>query len=203
MYAVAEASDRVTITEYARSYENRPLLMLTITSPDNHANIEEIKEEHLKLTDASVSGDLDLTEMPAVVTMSYSVHGNEPSGANSSLAVVYYLAAAQGAEIEETLNNTIVLVDPVINPDGLNRFAHWANIHKSKNVLVTDPQSREFDENWPGGRTNHYWFDLNRDWMLMQHPESQGRVAKFHEWVPQVLTDHHEMGTNSTFFFQP
>lgn len=203
MYAVAEASDRVTITEYARSYENRPLLMLTITSPDNQANIEEIKEEHLKLTDASVSGDLDISEMPAVVTMSYSVHGNEPSGANSSLAVVYYLAAAQGTEIEKTLNNTIVLVDPVINPDGLNRFAHWANIHKSKNVLVSDPQSREFNENWPGGRTNHYWFDLNRDWMLMQHPESQGRVAKFHEWVPQVLTDHHEMGTNSTFFFQP
>ncbi|MDR9417137.1 MAG: M14 family metallopeptidase, partial [Gracilimonas sp.] len=203
MYAVANASDRVTITEYARTYENRPLLMLTITSPDNHANLDEIKEEHHKLTDASLSGDLDLTTMPAVVTLSYSVHGNESSGANSSLAVVYYLAAAQGAEIDEMLDNTIVLVDPVINPDGLNRFAHWANIHKSKNVLVTDPQSREFDENWPGGRTNHYWFDLNRDWMLMQHPESQGRVAKFHEWVPQVLTDHHEMGTNSTFFFQP
>lgn len=203
MYAVAEASDRVTITEYARTYENRPLLMLTITSPGNHENMDEIKKEHLKLADASVSDDLDLTSMPAVVTMSYSVHGNEASGANASLAVVYHLAAAQGNEINELLENTIILIDPSINPDGLNRFAHWANIHKSKNVLVTDPQSREFDENWPGGRTNHYWFDLNRDWLLMQHPESQGRVAKFHEWLPQILTDHHEMGTNSTFFFQP
>ncbi|WP_103664254.1 M14 family metallopeptidase [Gracilimonas amylolytica] len=203
MYAVAEASDRVTITEYARTYENRPLLMLTITSPQNHRNIDQLKEEHLQLTDASVSDDLNLSEMPAVVTMSYSVHGNEPSGSNASLAVVYYLAAAQGPEINEMLNNTIINVDPSINPDGLDRFAHWANTNKSKNVLVTDPQSREFDETWPGGRTNHYWFDLNRDWMPMIHPESQGRVAKFHEWVPQVLTDHHEMGTNSTFFFQP
>ena len=203
MYAVAEASDRISIAEYARTYENRPLLMLTVTSPQNHRNIDDIKEEHLKLTDASTSDDLDLSSMPAVVTMSYSVHGNEPSGTNAALAVVYYLAAAQGAEINRMLENTIILIDPSINPDGLSRFAHWANIHKSKNVLVTDPQSREFDENWPGGRTNHYWFDLNRDWMPMIHPESQGRVAKFHEWLPQVLTDHHEMGTNSTFFFQP
>ncbi|MGN8225591.1 M14 family metallopeptidase [Gracilimonas sp. BCB1] len=203
MYAVAEASNRVTITEYARTYGNRPLLMLTITSPQNQRNINRIKQEHLKLTDASVSEDLNLSEMPVVVTMSYSVHGNEPSGSNASLAVVYHLAAAQGSEINEMLNNTVVLIDPSINPDGLSRFAHWANIHKSKNVLVSDPQSREFDENWPGGRTNHYWFDLNRDWLLMQHPESKGRVAKFHEWVPQILTDHHEMGTNATFFFQP
>jgi hypothetical protein len=177
--------------------------MLTITSPQNQRNIESIKQEHLKLTDASQSEDLNLAGMPAVVTMSYSVHGNEPSGSNASLAVVYHLAAAQGPEINELLNNTVVLIDPSINPDGLSRFAHWANIHKSKNVLVTDPQSREFNENWPGGRTNHYWFDLNRDWLLMQHPESKGRVAKFHEWVPQILTDHHEMGTNATFFFQP
>ncbi len=203
MYAVAEASDRVTISEYARTYENRPLLMLTITSPKNHKNIDAIKKEHLKLTDASVSDELDISKMPIMVTMSYSVHGNEPSGSNASLAVVYYLAAAQGSEINKMLNNTVILIDPSINPDGLSRFAHWANMHKSKNVLVTDPQSREFRENWPGGRTNHYWFDLNRDWLLMQHPESKGRVAKFHEWVPQILTDHHEMGTNSTYFFQP
>lgn len=203
MYAVAEASDRVTITEYARSYENRPLLMLTITSPENQRNIDRIKREHQQLSDASASGDLDISGMPLVVTLSYSVHGNEPSGSNASLAVVYYLAAAEGPEIKEILDNTVILVDPSINPDGLSRFAQWANMHKSKNVLVSDPNSREFNEVWPGGRTNHYWFDLNRDWMLVQHPESQGRVAKFQEWRPNILTDHHEMGTNSTFFFQP
>jgi len=203
MYAVAEASDRVTISEYARSYESRPLLMLTITSPDNHKNIEKLKKEHVQLTDPSNSGKLDISNMPAVITLSYSVHGNEPSGSNSSLVTLYHLAAAQGKEIEEVLKNTIILIDPSINPDGLSRFAQWANQHKSLNKLVTDPASREYNEVWPGGRTNHYWFDLNRDWLLVQHPESKGRIAKFHEWKPNILTDHHEMGTNSTFFFQP
>lgn len=203
MYAVAEASDRVSISEYARSYENRPLLMLTITSPENHRNIEKLKREHVQLTDPTKSGDLDISSMPAVITLSHSVHGNEPSGSNASLVTVYHLAAAQGSEIENVLKNTIILVDPSINPDGLSRFAQWANQHKSINKLVTDSNSREFNEVWPGGRTNHYWFDLNRDWLLVQHPESKGRIAKFHEWKPNVLTDHHEMGTNSTFFFQP
>ncbi len=203
MYAVAEASDRVSISEYARTYESRPLLMLTITSPENHKNIDKLKKEHVQLTDAATSGNLDISNMPAVITLSYSVHGNEPSGSNSSLLTVYHLAAAQGKEIEEVLNNTIILVDPSINPDGLSRFAQWANQHKSLNKLVTDPASREYNEVWPGGRTNHYWFDLNRDWLLVQHPESKGRIAKFHEWKPNILTDHHEMGTNATFFFQP
>ncbi|MFA5668803.1 MAG: M14 metallopeptidase family protein [Balneolaceae bacterium] len=203
MYAVAAASDRVTITEFARTYENRPLLMLTITAPKNHKNIDEIKRQHVMLTDPEKSGDLDISKMPSVVSMHYSVHGNEPSGSNASLLVVYYLAAAQGREIDQMLDNTVILVDPSINPDGLNRFASWANTHKSKNVLVTDPNSREYNEVWPGGRTNHYWFDLNRDWLPVQHPSSKGRIAKFHEWKPNILTDHHEMGTNSTFFFQP
>lgn len=203
MYAVAKASDRVTITEYARTYENRPLLMLTISSPKNLKNIDELKKQHVQLTDPEKSSELDISKMPVVVSLNYSVHGNEPSGTNASLLTVYYLAAAQGREIDQMLDNTIITVDPSINPDGLNRFASWANTHRSKNILVTDPNSREFNEVWPGGRTNHYWFDLNRDWLLVQHPESKGRVAKFHEWKPNVLTDHHEMGTNSSFFFQP
>lgn len=203
MYAVAEASDRVTITEYARSYENRPFLMLTITSPKNHGNIDKIKKEHVQLTDPNKSNNLDISKMPAVVSLHYSIHGNEPSGTNASMLVVYYLAAAQGKEIDQMLDNTVILVDPSINPDGLNRFASWANTHKSINVAVTDPNSREFNEMWPGGRTNHYWFDLNRDWLPVQHPGSRGRIGKFHEWKPNILNDHHEMGTNSTYFFQP
>ena len=114
----------------------------------------------------------------------------------------YHLAALQGKEIEETLSKTIVLLDPCYNPDGLNRFANWVNVHKSKN-LSADPANREYNEPFPRGRTNHYWFDLNRDWLPSQHPESQGRIKNFHEWYPNVLTDHHEMGTNSTYFFQP
>ncbi len=203
MYAVAEASDRVTITEYARSYENRPFLMLTITSPQNHRNIDKIKNEHVQLTNPDKSANLDTSKMPVVVSLHYSIHGNEPSGTNASMLVVYYLAAAQGREINQMLENTVILVDPSINPDGLNRFASWANTHRSLNVAVTDPNSREFNEMWPGGRTNHYWFDLNRDWLPVQHPGSRARIGKFHEWKPNILNDHHEMGTNSTYFFQP
>ena len=202
MYAVAEASDRVTITEYARTYENRPLLLLTITSPENHANIDEIKDRHLTLSDANQSPNLDIESMPVIVTLGFSVHGNEASGSNASLLSLYYYAAAMGDEMDNILENSVILLDPSFNPDGLDRFASWVNRHKSR-TIVTDPASREFSEVWPNGRTNHYWFDLNRDWMPVVHPESRGRIQKFHEWRPNVLTDHHEMGTNSTFFFQP
>jgi hypothetical protein len=140
--------------------------------------------------------------MPIVVYIGHSIHGNEPSGANASLLSAYYLAAAQGRQIDELLNNTIILLDPSFNPDGLQRFSTWANQHKSKN-LVTDPNSREFSEVWPGGRFNHYWFDLNRDWLPAQHVESQNRLEWFHKWKPNILTDHHEQGSNATFFFQP
>lgn len=200
MKALAATSDRVSIQEYARTHEARPLVMLTITSPENHQNIESIRKQHVQLTDPSA--DIDLNQTKLVHWMGYSVHGNEASGANSALLMAYYLAAAQDEWLEKALDDIILLFDPVFNPDGLNRFATWVNAHKSKN-LVSDPQAREFDETWPGGRTNHYWFDLNRDWMPVQHPESKGRIALFHHWKPNILTDHHEMGSYSTFFFQP
>jgi hypothetical protein len=203
MRALAEASDRVTYMEYATTYEDRPLVMLTITSPDNHESIDRIKENHLLLKDTSQSENLDLSTMPVIVNMGYSVHGNEPSGSNAAPLVAYYLAAAQGDEIESMLDNAVILMDPSLNPDGLHRFSTWANMHKSINASVTDPEDREHNEAWPGGRTNHYWFDLNRDWMPVQHPSSRGRINMYHEWLPNVLTDHHEMGTNSTYFFQP
>jgi hypothetical protein len=202
MRAVAEASDRVTIDEHASTYENRPVLLLTITSPDNHQNINQIQSNHKALTDPSQSGTLDVSEMPAVVYMGYSVHGNEPSGSNASMVVVYHLAAAQSDEVRNMLENSVILLDPSFNPDGLNRFATWVNMHKS-HTTVSDPNTREYNEVWPGGRTNHYWFDLNRDWLPVQHPSSRGRIHKFHDWHPNVLTDFHEMGTNATYFFQP
>jgi len=114
----------------------------------------------------------------------------------------YYLAAAQGKQIDELLDNVVILFDPSFNPDGLQRFSTWVNQHKSKN-LVTDPNDREFNEVWPGGRFNHYWFDLNRDWLPAVHVESQNRLKWFHMWKPNILTDHHEQGSNATFFFQP
>jgi len=201
MYAVAAASDRVTISEYGRTYENRPLLLLTLTSTDNHQRIDTIQANHLRLTSYS-SNEVDITSQPVVVWLGHSVHGNEASGSNSALITLYHFAAAQGAAIENLLNDTVILIDPAINPDGLNRFSSWVNSHKSQN-LVTDPNNLEQNETWPRGRTNHYWFDLNRDYIPIQLPETKGRVARIHEWKPNLYTDHHEMGTNSTFFFQP
>ena len=138
----------------------------------------------------------------SIVYQGFSIHGNEPSGSNAALAVAYYLAASTSLATEDLLNNTVILFDPSFNPDGLQRFAYWANTNKSKNINP-DSNDREYFEVWPRGRTNHYWFDMNRDWLPVQLPESRARIASFHKWLPNILTDHHEMGSNSTFFFQP
>ncbi len=201
MQTLADASDRISIENRGTTYEGRPLILLTITSPDNHRNLEQIRQEHISLTEDGADA-LNLENMPIVVYQGFSIHGNEPSGSNAALAYAYYLAAANGPKIEEILNNSVILLDPSFNPDGLQRFAYWANTNKGKN-MVSDVNDREFHEVWPGGRTNHYWFDMNRDWLPVQLPESRARIASFHKWMPNILTDHHEMGTNSTFFFQP
>jgi len=201
MKALAAASDRITIEDRGTTFEGRPLLLLTITSPANHNNIETIRTNHLALTENG-SGSQNTSNMPVVVYQGFSIHGNEASGSNAALAAAYYLAAAQGPKIDAMLDNAVILFDPSLNPDGLQRFAYWANMHKS-NHINPDPNDREYDEVWPGGRTNHYWFDMNRDWLPVQLPESRARIATFHHWYPNILTDHHEMGTNSSFFFQP
>lgn len=198
---LAELSPRMTIETRGYTYEGRPSVVLTISSPENLANIETIRQQHLKLSQSG-SESLDVSDMPIVVYQGYSIHGNEPSGSNASMVVAYYLAAAEGPQVDELLKNTVILLDPAFNPDGLQRFAQWANVHKS-HVLNPDPNDREYHEVWPGGRSNHYWFDLNRDWLPAQLPESQARLKTYHAWKPNILTDHHEMGTNSTFFFQP
>ena len=203
MKAVADAApDRVKLLTMGYTYEGRPQVLLIITSPANHQRLEQIRTEHLKLSDPAQSASVNIENMPIVVWIGHSIHGNEPSGANASLLSAYYLAAARGPAIDDLLNNTVILLDPSFNPDGLQRFSTWANQHKSKN-LVSDPNSREFNEVWPGGRFNHYWFDLNRDWLPAVHLESRNRLRWFHQWKPNILTDHHEQGRNATFFFQP
>ncbi len=201
MQTLANASDRITIENRGETYEGRPILLLTITSPKNHKNIETIQKNHIALSESN-SSSMATSDMPIVVYQGFSIHGNEPSGANAGLAYAYYLAAAEGKEIDELLDNMVILMDPSYNPDGLQRFAYWANTNRSNN-LNSDSNDREYHEVWPGGRTNHYWFDLNRDWLPVQLPESRARIKTFHKWLPNILTDHHEMGTNSTFFFQP
>ncbi|WP_281980380.1 M14 family metallopeptidase [Tenacibaculum mesophilum] len=199
MKALANASDRVVLENRGTTYEGRPLVLLTITSSKNHQNLEEIRENHIKATNDAF---IDVSNSPIVVYQGFSIHGNEASGSNAALAAAYYLAAAEGQKIEELLNNSVILFDPAMNPDGLQRFAYWANTNKANNINP-DSNDREYHEVWPGGRTNHYWFDMNRDWLPVQLPESRARIKTFHKWLPNILTDHHEMGTNSTFFFQP
>jgi|TARA_B100000768_G_scaffold119031_1_gene110117 hypothetical protein len=200
MTALANSSDRISISKRGKTFEGRPLILLTVTSKENHQKIESIRKEHLSLN--TNNSKKDYSQMPVVLYQGYSIHGNEPSGSNAAMLYAYHLAASNSKELLNALKNSIILLDPCFNPDGLQRFAHWANTNKSINPNP-DNNDREFDENWPKGRTNHYWFDMNRDWLPVQLPESQSRIKTFHQWSPNVLTDHHEMGTNSTFFYQP
>ncbi len=201
--AVTAASDRAVFRSHGKTHEGRPLVHALISSPENLSRLDEIKETHWRLSDdpASVS-DADLESLPAVIWMGYSIHGNEASGSEAGLLALYHLAAGQGDFMDELLANTIVILDPCFNPDGRDRFTGWVNRNRGHSPSW-DSQDREHNEAWPGGRTNHYWFDLNRDWLPAQHPESQGRLSVFHEWRPVLLTDHHEMGSNSSFYFMP
>ena len=166
---LSQQSARFKLEEYGKTYEQRPLYLITISSPKNLMNIEKIKVEHRLLADAEKSKSLNVSEMPVVVWEGFSVHGNEASGANSVPLLLYYLAAAEGDKVEKMLTQMIILVDPCINPDGFDRFANWVNINRGK-VINPDPNHREHQEYWPGGRGNHYWFDMNRDWLLLQQP---------------------------------
>ncbi len=200
---IAEESDRVIIDEYARSYQNRALVYATVTSEANHARLDEIHEANERLTtDPGSVTDADLEGMPAVVYMGYSVHGDEASGTEAAVLLLYHLAAGNGPAVDEMLDNLVILIDPNMNPDGRDRFAYWVNQNRG-GVHTTDVQDREHSQPWPRGRTNHYWFALNRDWMPLAHPESRGEIGVYQYWRPQVLTDFHEMGRNSTYFFQP
>ena len=195
-------SNRLKIIHLGQTYEQRPTILMIITSEENQQNLEKIQSERSKLFDPTTSNEVDIDNLPGVIWLGYSIHGNEASGQNAVPLVTYYLAAGDSPQLEDLLAHTIILIEPFINPDGSNRFATWVNMHRGKN-LVSDSYNREHQEAWPFGRTNHYWFDLNRDWMPAQHPETRGRLPLLYQWLPNIVTDHHEMNTNATFFFQP
>jgi len=199
---LADESERVRFEIFGYSVELRPQIILTITSPSNYGNLEDIRLKHLELASGTGSKTVDEENIPLIIQLGFNVHGNEASGGEASLLTAYYLAAAGGEEINTILNNSVIFIEPVLNPDGRDRFAAWANMNRSKPANA-DSNDREHNEAWPGGRTNHYWFDLNRDWLPLSQVESKNRVKRYHEWLPNVTTDHHEMGTNSTFFFEP
>lgn len=199
---LAQASPRVKYEVYGKTHEGRPLTVAIISSEANIKRIEELRQQHVQLSDPSASSKLNVADLPVVVWLSHSIHGNEASGANSSLLTAYYLAAAQGKEIDELLDKTIILIDPATNPDGVQRFSNWVNSNKSYEGNF-DPASREHNEGWPGGRSNHYWFDLNRDWLPIEQPESEARIKQLQTWKPNILVDEHEQGTSATFHFSP
>lgn len=201
MQELARVSDKATFQIIGYTNERRPQIVLTITSPENHQNLDNIQQAQLALINPDRPKP-DTESHPAIVLLGYNVHGNEPSSTEAAMLTAYYLLAAQNEETQNFLDNAVVFVDPCFNPDGRDRHSHWANMHQAKN-LSADPLDREHNEVWPGGRTNHYWFDLNRDWLPLAQVESRNRLKFFHQWVPQVVTDYHEMGSNSTYFFEP
>lgn len=192
---VAEHSDWVTFDEYGKTNERRPLTYAVITTPENQANIETIRTNQLKnagLTDGSASPD------KAIVWLSYNVHGNEASSTEASMLTLYELITTK----KDWLQNTVVIIDPCVNPDGRDRYANWYNKVKAT-PYDTNPDAAEHNEPWPGGRTNHYLFDLNRDWAWATQVETQQRLKVYNKWMPHIHVDFHEQGINSPYYFAP
>ena len=199
-------SDRLKVIEYARTHEDRPLFAVFISSPENLARLDEIEAQITRLSDARNLDDGEantiIKSLPAVAWMAYSIHGNETSGADAALASIYHLIASTDTEVTSMLDNMIVVIDPMMNPDGRARFAKSLEQYRGTAPNVDD-QSLLHTGDWPFGRTNHYFFDLNRDFYLLTQPETQGRVALINTWRPQLIIDGHEMGAQSTFLMGP
>lgn len=202
--AVAAAvPERVRVTAIGRSYARHELQLVVISSEENLARHEALREAHLAELAPSGSQPAARADAPVLVNLGYSVHGNESSAANAVPHVVYYFAAGLDEAVVAQRAAAILLIEPIRNPDGHDRAAQWFNGNRSVMSPSADPSDREHNEGWPGGRFNHYWFDPNRDWLPLVHPEAQARANLFHTWRPHVSGDFHEMGTNTSYFFQP
>ncbi len=206
--ALAEAApDRVRIVEYARSWQGRELIYAVLSSPENMARIEEIQADMQALTDPRQTSEEEaaaiIVNQPPVTWLSYAVHGNEVSSTDSAMLTAYHLLASRGdGRVADIMDNTVVIIDPLQNPDGRDRFIH--HFTSSEGLRPdSDRLSAEHDEPWPGGRTNHYLFDMNRDWFILTQPETRGRVAALQQWHPVAFVDAHEMGGDTTYFFAP
>ncbi|MCY4357038.1 MAG: M14 family metallopeptidase [Gammaproteobacteria bacterium] len=203
----ATAPDRMTVTEYARSWQGRELFYAVISSSQNIANLAQIKVDMARLTDpretdAETAAEI-ISRLPAIVWLSYSVHGNEISPSEAAMLTAYHLLASRGDErVADMLNDTVVVIDPLQNPDGRDRFNH--QFYTALGLQPdSDRLSAEHNEPWPGGRTNHYLFDMNRDWFIQTQPETVGRAAAMLEFFPVAYIDVHEMGSDSTYYFAP
>jgi len=196
---IAQAKpDMVKIMPYGKTNEGRDLLVAAIGLPENIAKLEEIRKHNIGLVDGTVT---DFNQ-PTIVWLNYNVHGNEPSSSEAAMLTLFALVDPTDAKTKEWLKNTIVMIDPCINPDGRDRYVNWFNNAVGTNYNA-DPSSREHMEPWPAGRSNHYNFDLNRDWAWQTQVESKQRVAFYQQWYPQVVVDFHEQSYNQPYFFTP
>lgn len=201
--AVDAASDRVTVRQYGRSHDGRALIYGVVTSPRNHARIDAILAANRRLShDPKSVTDAELESMPTVLWMGYGVHGNEASTPEAALLFLYALAATTDPTHLGWLDRVVVIIDPLYNPDGHDRHVNWLNGNRGR-AATADPNHREHNEPWPNGRTNHYLFDLNRDWLPAQQPETQARLEIYHQWMPQLVGDYHEMGADRIYYFHP
>ncbi|MEO1526975.1 MAG: M14 family metallopeptidase [Planctomycetota bacterium] len=200
MRYLAEASDRVEFELYGTTHGHRPALSLIITSPENLQRLDEIRRQHRQLSSGRIAAPRPDDHL--VMYLGYGVHGDEASAMNAAPLVAYHLASSKSTAVAEWLERSVYLLDPALNPDGNDRFAHWANENRGR-LASRDPIDREHRQAFPGGRTNYYWFDLNRDWLPLTHPESRGRLRLYHQWKPNVVLDFHEMGSDASYFFQP
>jgi hypothetical protein len=194
---LAERSDRISVETIGYSHERRPILTLTVTSPDNQANLEAIRETHLERLEGRAAPDA----APMVLWINFGVHGAETSGMEAAVPVLYHFAAAEGAEIEAQLDDAVIIFTVPFNPDGHSRRIDHVETFWSyaDNTDLNDAAHTM----WIEARTNHYWFDLNRQWLLLTQPESQAWIRKWHEWKPMVSADYHEMGSSSPYYFHP
>ena len=197
---LARVSPKIHVQIIGKTYEERPQLIATITSTENYGRLEAIRQEHATLVDPSKP--LVGASAPVVVLLGYSVHGNETSSGEVSLLTAYYLVASQSEETKQWLREAVVFIDPSLNPDGRDRAANWYNSYKSW-PPVADGNDKEHLEIWPGGRSNHYLNNLNRDWLSVTQVESKNRLEFFHQWYPNVQIDFHEQGANATYYFEP
>ncbi|HYK76910.1 MAG TPA: M14 family metallopeptidase [Daejeonella sp.] len=197
---VASVSKNVNLQPYGKTYEGRPLMLAFISSEENMPKLEEIRKNNLRL--AGVENGQASTNQPVIVWLSYNVHGNESVSTEASMQTLYSLVDPSNNRSKTWLKNTVVVIDPCLNPDGRERYVNFYNPLKNSSPDPY-PLSREHMEPWPGGRPNHYYFDLNRDWAWQTQIESQQRLAMYNQWLPQVHVDFHEQGINAPYYFAP
>jgi hypothetical protein len=202
--ALAKAApDRTKLVHYATSWEGRPLHYLMVGSSERIGRLDDIRRGMQALASGAADAERLIGDLPVLVWLIHGVHGNEISSADAALQEAYHLLAARGnADVDLTLRDAIVIIDPMQNPDGRQRFV-TTNLMGRAAEPDPEPASAEHDEPWPGGRSNHYLFDMNRDYFALSQPETQGRARVMLEWYPQVVVDLHEMGGNSTYYFAP